>query len=64
MVPTTTVTRSEPDVPPSLQIGVAVEMGRQVETPDGCTLWEPGLGRGIMCGMMLLIGYEPVNMGL
>jgi hypothetical protein len=37
------ITRSEPDVPPNLPIGVAVEMGRQVETPDGCTLWEPGL---------------------
>ncbi|KIM77144.1 hypothetical protein PILCRDRAFT_628507 [Piloderma croceum F 1598] len=30
------ITKSEPDVPANLPIGVAAEMGRQVETPDEC----------------------------
>jgi hypothetical protein len=56
------IRRSEPDVPPNLPIGVAVEMSRQVET-DGCMFWEPSL-TGFICGMTLLIRHEPINVGL
>jgi hypothetical protein len=45
---------------------VAVGMDRKVETPDGCMFSEPSLMGDYVrrSGMMLLIGYEPVNVGL